>query len=65
MKISEFKNIDELTVSNETILATKQKFFFTKNGPRSKHNGHCPFEFFINATPRNVYFILHYHLFFR
>ena len=53
------------TVSNETILATKQEFFLYKSRPRINHNWHCTFRFLINNAPLNVYFILHYHLFFR
>ena len=33
-----------------------------KSSPRTKHNWHCTAGFFINTAPRNVYFILHYHL---
>ena len=53
------------TVSNETILATKQEFFIYKSRPRINHNWHCTFRFLINNAPMNVYFILHCHLFFR
>ena len=50
-------------VSNETILATKQEFFFKKVSP--VQSWHCTIGFLINTAPLNVYFILHYHLFFR
>ena len=32
---------------------------------RAKHNWHCTIRFVINTTLENVYFILHYHLYFR
>ena len=49
------------TVWNETILPTNQKLFFTK----VSNNWHCTIGFLINTAPKNVYFILQYHLFFR
>ena len=52
-------------VLNETILATKQEFFLYKISFRTKHNWHCFIGFLIITAPLNVYFILHYHLFFR
>ena len=61
------KNIEfhDFTVSNEIISATKQEFFLYQSSPRTKHNWHCTNGFFIGTALRNVYFILHYHLFFR
>ena len=50
------------TVSNETILTTRQEFFFTKVAP--EHNWHCIIGFLITAALLNFYFILHCHLFF-
>ena len=62
-----FKNIEfhDFTVSNETILVTKQEFFLYKSSYRKKHNWHCTIEIFINTAPVIFYFILHYCLFFR
>ena len=51
------------TVSTETILATKQEFFY-KSSPRTKHNWHCTIGFLFNTDLQNVYFILHYLSFF-
>ena len=51
------------TVSNGTILVTKQEFFFTKVAPRTKHNWHCTIGLFTNIA--SLYFIQQYHLFFR
>ena len=53
------------TVSNETILATKQEFFFTKAAPVQSITDIAILGFLINTASLNVYFILHYHLFFR
>ena len=53
------------TVSNETILATKQEFFFTIAAPVQSITNILLLGFFINTAPWNVYFILNYHLFFR
>ena len=52
------------TVSNETILETTQEFFY-KNSPHTKSNWHCTIGFLIKTASLNVYFIIHYHLFFR
>ena len=38
--------------------------FLWKSSPRTKHNWHSSIGFLINNAPRNVYLILHYHLFF-
>ena len=51
------------TVSNGTILATTQEFFLTKVAPVQSIT-HIVLQFlFISTAP--LYFILHYHLFFR
>ena len=66
---SEFKNFvfHDSTVLNKTIPATKHEIFFTKvAGVQSLIDiGVCAIGVFINTAPSNVYFILHYHLFFR
>ena len=61
-----FKNNEfhDFTVSNETILATKQEFFLYKSSYRKMHNRHCTIGIFINTAPVIFYFILHYYLFF-
>ena len=51
------------TVSNGTILATKQEFFLTKVAPVQGITDIVLLLFFISTAP--LYFILHYHLFFR
>ena len=51
-------------VSNETILATRQEIFY-KSSSRTKDNCHFIIGFLINVAFLNVYFILHYHIFFR
>ena len=53
------------TISNETILAIKQEFFFTKAAPVQSITDIAILGFLINTASLNVYFILHYHLFFR
>ena len=52
------------TVSNETILATKQEFFFTEVALVQSITDIVLVSLLINTAPQNVYFILHYHLFF-
>ena len=49
------------TVSNETILATKQEFFFTKVAPVQSMTDIVPLGFWLLLLPLNVCFILHYH----
>ena len=39
--------------------------FLYKSSSRTKYNWHCTTGFLSNSVPLNVYFILHYHLFFR
>ena len=60
------KNIEfhDFTVSNETILATKQGFFFTKVAFAQSITDIVLLGFSLILLPRNVYFILHYHFFF-
>ena len=53
------------TVSNQTILATGQEFFFTKVAPVQNITELLLLGFLINIVPLNVYFILHYDIFFR
>ena len=50
---------------NETILATRQEFFKKNISYRAEHRWHCIIGFLNNTALVNVYFILHYHLFFR
>ena len=53
-KDSEFKNIEfhDFTVSNETILATKQEFFFTKLAPVQSITGIVLLGFSLILLPR-------------
>ena len=50
-------------VLNETILITRQEILFIKVAPVKSITGII--EFLINTALLKVYFILHYHLFFR
>ena len=50
--------------SNETNLATRQEFYFTKVATAQSINGILLCGFFINTAFLDVYFILHYDLFF-
>ena len=52
------------TVPNETILETKQEFFFTKVAPVQSIIGIALLGFWLILFPWNFLFILHYHLFF-
>ena len=51
-------------VSNETIIPTRQEFFFTNVAPVQRISDIVLLDFSINAGLLNDYFVLHYHLLF-
>ena len=53
------------TVPNKTILTTKQEFFFTKVAPVQSITDIALLSFWLILLLLNIYFILHYNVFFR